>query len=129
MRHETHNSNMRTRSDQSAGGAGLAIGVLSRLRFVSIRVHAQFHSLRLLCLIAAMLFVFTALYYGNAQVAQPASRYYYAIENLDNGQTIRRGKTTVAGIPQGDLILAPDTNYREWLYNADTKFVGFTYFR
>ncbi len=79
---------------------------------------------RFLCLLFCLLASVSAL-----PQTQPQSRYYYAIENLDNGQVVRRGKTTQAGIPQGDLILAPNTNYREWLYNADTKHIGFSSFR
>ena len=60
--------------------------------------------------------------------AQTQSRFYYAIENLDSGQVTRRGTTTSAGIPSNGLILAPLTNYREWLFNAGNGFVGFTDF-
>src|SRR5947207_2422370 len=58
--------------------------------------------------------------------AQP--RFYYAIENLDNGQVTRRGTTTSEGIPRNGLILAPLTNYREWLLRVEDGFVGYTDF-
>src|SRR5436309_331038 len=85
------------------------------------RAHCVFLTGLVFCLLTNPI---TAFGQANSQ-----SRYYYAIENLDNGQVVRRGKTSQAGIPQGDLILAPDTNYREWLYNADTKLIGFASFR
>ncbi len=56
------------------------------------------------------------------------SRYYYAIENLETGEIIRRGQTTTKGIPQTGLILAPSTPYREWLLEADTGHTGFADF-
>ena len=53
------------------------------------------------------------------------SRYFYAIELLDTGEIVRRGVTTQAGIPSsGQLILAPNTDYRYWLYEVDTGYNG-----
>jgi hypothetical protein len=60
--------------------------------------------------------------------ANSQSRYYYAIENLDTAQIIRRGQTTTNGIPRNGLILAPSTHYREWLFEADTGLIGFSDF-
>lgn len=57
------------------------------------------------------------------------SPFYYAVENLDTGAVVSRGVTTAAGIPAGGLILAPQTNYREWLFEASSGFVGFGDFR
>jgi hypothetical protein len=56
------------------------------------------------------------------------SRFYYAVENLDNGQVVRRDVVSSNGIPSGGLILAPQTRYRQWLFQADNGFIGFTEF-
>ena len=63
---------------------------------------------------------------GYTQTTQ--SLYFYAIENLDTGEVVRRGTTGRDGIPSGSLILAPNTNYREWLFEAGAGLVGFTQF-
>lgn len=55
--------------------------------------------------------------------------FFYVIENLDTGQVVRRGTTGARGIPRGGVILAPRTNYRQWLYEAGTGRVGFVEFR
>lgn len=60
--------------------------------------------------------------------ANAQSRFYYAVENLDDGSVVRRGTTAGAGIPENGLILAPDTHYREWLFQADNGFVGYSDF-
>jgi len=57
------------------------------------------------------------------------STYYYCIERLDNGATVRRGITPTGGIPQDELILAPETDYREWLYDATRGLLGVKEFR
>ncbi len=60
--------------------------------------------------------------------AQIQARFYYAIENLDSGQVVRRDVASSNGIPRGGLILAPTTNYRQWLFQADNGFTGYTEF-
>jgi hypothetical protein len=60
--------------------------------------------------------------------AQSPSPYYYCIERLSDGFIVRRGATTSAGIPQNGLILAPNTEYRFWLLEANTGLVGYEEF-
>ena len=60
--------------------------------------------------------------FGQAQTNQ--GDYFYAIENLDTGEVVRRGTTGPEGIPAGRLILGPNTNYKEWLYEVDTGLSG-----
>ena len=55
-------------------------------------------------------------------------RYYYATENSATGEAVQRGRSSVRGIAQGDIILAPSTRYRHWLYNMDSGQVGFVDF-
>ena len=79
-----------------------------------------------LSLAALVLAVFVA-----SVSAQPSSQpvvVHYAIEVLDSGQVVRRGTTGPNGIPAGDLILAPNTDYRAWMYRHDTGQAGFTEF-
>ncbi len=61
--------------------------------------------------------------------AQSSPRFYYAIENLSDGSVVRRGQTTSQGIPENELILAANTDFRAWLFNADTGLVGFREFQ
>src|SRR6266478_2596998 len=63
-----------------------------------------------------------------AQAQVTPSLYYYAVENLDVGGLVVRGTTTAAGIPQNGLILAPSTDYREWLFETSTGLIGYTDF-
>ena len=49
---------------------------------------------------------------------------FYAIENLSTPADPRRGTTTDAGIPDGTLILAPNTKYRLWRYEPDSELIG-----
>jgi len=50
---------------------------------------------------------------------------FYLIENRETGDTVRRGTVTDAGLLQNELILAPETIYREWLYDPSTSLIGF----
>ncbi|CAM2011048.1 Ig-like domain-containing protein [Acanthopleuribacter pedis] len=50
--------------------------------------------------------------------------YYYLIEEAETGRVVQRGETDARGIPAGNLILAPQTRYREWLLDGATLFVG-----
>ena len=52
------------------------------------------------------------------------AQYHYLLENLDTGAVARRGVTDNRGIPQGALILAPNTGYREWLLEDVSLRVG-----
>jgi hypothetical protein len=58
-----------------------------------------------------------------------APHVFYAMENLDKGTVVRRGMTASASIPQNGRILPAGSNFREWLYNADTRLIGHTEFR
>ena len=64
-----------------------------------------------------------------AQTPTPNSTYHFAAENLATGAVIQRGTSPQAGIPQGNLILAPETNFRFWLFDAATGQLGFKDFR
>src|SRR5688572_10328583 len=50
---------------------------------------------------------------------------FYLVENRETGDIIRRGTTTDAGLLPNELILAPSTIYRMWLYDPATDLVGF----
>jgi hypothetical protein len=50
---------------------------------------------------------------------------FYLIENRETGEIIRRGTTTDAGLLPNELILAPETIYRMWLYDPVTDLLGF----
>lgn len=65
----------------------------------------------------------------SARPVAPHSRFYYAIENLDSGSVVRRGLTSSNGIPGNGLILSPNTRFREWLFQAESGFIGFSDFR
>ncbi len=49
---------------------------------------------------------------------------YYAVENLQTGQVVRRGVTGSSGIPANELILAPNTLFRFWLYDPERNMTG-----
>ena len=53
-----------------------------------------------------------------------SEHFFYAIENLESGFVVQRGQAGSQGIQPGDLILAPETHYREWLYDARTENLG-----
>ncbi len=46
--------------------------------------------------------------------------HYYAIQDLNTGDVIRRGVTGDAGVAFSNLILSPDTPYRIWALQAET---------
>lgn len=58
-----------------------------------------------------------------------ASDLWYAIESLSDGSVVRRGQSTSQGIPQNELILAANADYRAWLFNAGSGQLGFREFR
>lgn len=64
----------------------------------------------------------------SASVSWSQTAAYYAIESIDQGDAIRRGTAGSNGIPQGELIIAPNTKYRVWYYQPDTKLFGHTEF-
>lgn len=66
--------------------------------------------------------------FGSQLRATPSVVFYYAIENLATGEILRRGITTSSGIPASQLILAPKTDYREWLLNGENAYVGYVDF-
>jgi hypothetical protein len=79
--------------------------------------------------LGGILLIFFGISFLAQSQSQSASRYYYAIENLDTGAVVRRGTATSAGIPPFSLILAPETNYREWLYAVESGLIGTVDFR
>lgn len=58
--------------------------------------------------------------YGQAASA----KLFYAIERLSDGEIVRRGTMQEEGIPMGDVILAPNTKFRIWKYEANSKLVA-----
>ncbi len=77
--------------------------------------------------------MFLVLTLATSLPAQPSAgpqpqTFYYAIELLETGQVIRRGNTDEKGIPTGDLVLAPRTQYRAWMVQLETGLVGFVEF-
>jgi hypothetical protein len=78
---------------------------------------------------AAKLFICIFFLATNSYAQNSDARYFYAIELLETGEMVRRGLTNQAGIPNsGQLILAPNTDYRYWLYEVDTGYSGSTRF-
>ncbi|MCH6258918.1 Ig-like domain-containing protein, partial [Puniceicoccaceae bacterium K14] len=53
---------------------------------------------------------------------------YYLVVDLNIDEAVRRGETTESGIPRNGLILAPNTEYREWIYDSETGYIGFVDF-
>jgi len=62
-----------------------------------------------------------------AQSNAPA-RYYFAIEDIAAKQVVLRRASTKEQLPREDIILAPDTRYREWLYWVEANLIGFVEF-
>lgn len=62
-------------------------------------------------------------------ITNETSRLYYAVENLETSQVVRRGTTTAAGFSANSLILAPETHYRVWLLRANDGHIGFQEFK
>lgn len=50
--------------------------------------------------------------------------HYYAILNLDRGTFDLRGTADIDGIAYNNLILAPNTSYRQFILQAETLWVG-----
>ena len=75
--------------------------------------------------LTCLFFALFAFLCGNALAQTTQSRYYFAVENLATGAVIQRGTTTAAGIPQGGMILAPDTSFRFWLLEAEIGVLGY----
>lgn len=63
-----------------------------------------------------------------AQTTIVPPRYYYSIENIQTGEIIRRGKTGQAGLARGDVILAPNQDYRIWLLDPQPGLLGYEEF-
>lgn len=66
-----------------------------------------------------------------SQPANPPSvpSLFYLIENRQSGDVIRRGTVEAGGLVPNDVNLAPQTIYREWLYDPATKLIGFEDFQ
>ena len=78
------------------------------------------YSFTVACSLSCIVSSNTNVYAQNAD-----ARYFYALELAETGEVVRRGITTQAGIPNsGQLILAPNTEYRYWLYAVDSGLSG-----
>jgi hypothetical protein len=53
------------------------------------------------------------------------SPLFYLIENRETGEVVRRGVVADAGLLRNEVILAPETIYREWLFDPSTGLLGF----
>ncbi len=62
---------------------------------------------------------------ANAQALQQGS-HWYAVEELDTGRVTLRGATGSAGIAFNSVTLAPNTEYRIWILQAETLNIGYT---
>jgi len=51
--------------------------------------------------------------------------WYYVLENLSSKTVVQRGTTTTAGFRVNELILVPNTRYRQWILNGATGEVGY----
>jgi len=49
---------------------------------------------------------------------------YYVAQDFLSGEVVRRGVSSDQGIAAGELILAPNTFFRVWVYDSDRKLVG-----
>jgi hypothetical protein len=68
--------------------------------------------------------VFAFLLSGAFSQSVSQTRYFYAIEDVSTGTVVRRDETTKDGIPANQLILAPNTVYREWLLQSNPQLIG-----
>lgn len=100
-----------------------ALSRYERTALVSIRFSLVW--LQLLSVFSTLL---VTLAMSEAQPTPPQIRYYFAIENLDNGQIFRRGKFTKPGAAPEPLIIQSQGRYRCWLLNAENRTVGFSEF-
>ena len=75
------------------------------------------------CMLAASGIVFASSG-ALGQTVIPNSTYHYAIEDLTQPDAIRRGVTTEKGIPDGGVILAPNTKFRLWRLEDSSKLIA-----
>ena len=61
---------------------------------------------------------------GTPDLTPQTGLHYFAILNLDSGQVIQRGGAGDNGIAHHNLILAPNTHYRQFILQAATLLVG-----
>ena len=61
-------------------------------------------------------------------VSVSRAQLWFALENLANGSVARRGEVGGQVSSRGGLILAPNTEYRNWIYDADKGSIGFVDF-
>ena len=54
--------------------------------------------------------------------------FYVALENLETGDIIQRGSMDADGNFNGRLSIAPNSDYRYWLFEVDTGYLGFSEF-
>ena len=62
------------------------------------------------------------------ELTRQTGLHYYAIENLDEARVEQRGTAGANGIAHDNLILRPQTRYRDWILQAATLKVGFVDF-
>lgn len=77
--------------------------------------------------VSTTLFALAIDYSVSAQnfAPQEYNNLFYLIENRETGDIIRRGTTADTGLLPNELILAPETIYRMWLYDPATDLLGF----
>jgi hypothetical protein len=74
------------------------------------------------CLVVLMLWVD-----GASEASGQSSgsrRFFYAIEEVSTGTVVRRGYASEIGIPSNELILAPNSVFRAWMFDSVTGRVG-----
>ena len=54
--------------------------------------------------------------------------FHYAVEDKATGDIVRRGVQLETGIRSGEVILAPESAFRVWVYDSETKLLGFREF-
>lgn len=54
-----------------------------------------------------------------------SDQLFYLIENRETGEVVGRGATTGSGLLPNELILAPETVHRMWLYDPASDMLGF----
>lgn len=62
------------------------------------------------------------------ELTRQTGLHYYAIENTDEARIEQRGTAGANGMAHDNLILRPQTNYRDWILQAATLKVGFVDF-
>jgi hypothetical protein len=90
-------------------------------------IYRRFHSMAAAALLGAALVRCSIA--GGQDVPGDEGLFYYAIENLATHLVEHRGTSRGGGRSFSNLLLAPNTDYRAWLLEADTLLVGRREFR